>query len=143
MSMKRLAQFVIAVSAIAGAPASLAQAARVDHGKIEYEAHCAICHGAQGRGNGEMRKFLTVPPSDLTTLARRNGGAFPNQLVWDTIDGRGAPAVGPHGGREMPVWGQAYRQEALAQAVSAQQPEWYVRNRIVALLDYLSRMQER
>jgi mono/diheme cytochrome c family protein len=116
---------------------------RVDHGKVEYEAHCAICHGASGRGNGEMRKFLNKAPSDLTTMARRNGGAFPNQLAWDMIDGRGATEIGPHGTREMPVWGQRYRMEGLSQAGTASEPEWYVRNRIVALLDYLSRMQEK
>lgn len=54
---------------------------RVDAGKLEYEAHGATCHGTGGTGNGELRRFLTVAPSDLTTLARRNGGAFPNQLV--------------------------------------------------------------
>jgi hypothetical protein len=76
-------------------------------------------------------------------MARRNGGAFPNQLAWDMIDGRGATEIGPHGAREMPVWGQRYRIEALLQAGTATEPEWYVRNRIVALLDYLSRIQER
>jgi hypothetical protein len=76
-------------------------------------------------------------------MARRNGGAFPNQLAWDMIDGRGATEIGPHGAREMPVWGQRYRIEALLQAGTATEPEWYVRNRIVALLDCPSRIQER
>lgn len=115
----------------------------MDQGKIEYDAHCASCHGPTGKGNGELRRFLTSPPSDLTQMARRNGGAFPNQLAWEIIDGRSSREIGPHGTRTMPVWGQAYRLEALQQAVTAQQPEWYVRNRIVALLDYLSRIQER
>ena len=58
--------------------------------------------------------------------------------------GAAAPkTVGPHGTRAMPVWGQQYRIEALSQAGTAAEPEWYVRNRIVALLDYLSRMQDK
>ena len=114
---------------------------KVDVGKIEYESHCAICHGDNGRGNGEMRKFLTKAPSDLTTMAKRNGGVFPNQIAWEIIDGR--TEVGSHGTRTMPVWGRVYRQEAFSELVPAYQPEWYVRNRIVALLDYLSRIQER
>lgn len=114
---------------------------KVDVGKLEYESHCAICHGDNGRGNGEMRKFLTKPPSDLTTMSKRNGGVFPNQIAWEVIDGR--TEVGPHGTRTMPVWGRVYRQEAFSELVPAYQPEWYVRNRIVALLDYLSRIQER
>ncbi len=116
---------------------------RFDAGKVEYDAHCAVCHGPTGAGNGELRRFLTVAPSDLTTLSRRNGGAFPNQLVWDVIDGRGGPEIGPHGPRTMPVWGQRFRQEAFQQASTATEPEWYVRNRIVALLDYLSRIQQK
>lgn len=125
-----------------GATPALAQQ-RVDAGKVEYEAHCAICHGTNGRGSGEMRRFLTIAPSDLTTMAKRNGGAFPNELAWELIDGRSAREIGPHGTRAMPVWGQRYRFEALQQASTAAEPEWYVRNRIVALLDYLSRMQEK
>lgn len=132
---------LILVGALGLATAASAQQ-RVDHGKVEYDAHCANCHGASGRGNGELRKFLTKPPADLTTMAKRNGGAFPNQLAWDVIDGRGGD-IGLHGSREMPVWGQSYRMEALSQAGTAQQPEWYVRNRIVSLLDYLSRLQEK
>ena len=116
-------------------------APRADMGKLEYESHCAICHGDNGRGNGELRKFLTKAPTDLTTMAKRNGGAFPNQMAWEVIDGR--TEVGPHGTRAMPVWGRAYRQEAYAQLTTAYEPEWYVRNRIVALLDYLSRIQEK
>lgn len=116
-------------------------AQRVDMGKVEYESHCAICHGENGRGNGELRKFLTKAPSDLTTMSKRSGGTFPNQLAWEIIDGRSE--VGPHGTRAMPVWGRVYRQEAFSEMIPAYQPEWYVRNRIVALLDYLSRIQEK
>jgi len=112
-----------------------------DAGKQEYDAHCAICHGPTGAGNGEMRRFLTNAPPDLTGIAKRNGGAFPNQLIWEMIDGRNALQSGFHGTREMPIWGQRYRLDALRQADTSPAPEWYVRNRIVALLDYLSRIQ--
>jgi mono/diheme cytochrome c family protein len=134
--------WVLAGGALSAAFAAQAQQ-RVDAGRVEYEAHCAVCHGPAGAGNGELRRFLTVPPSDLTTLSKRNGGAFPNQLVWEVIDGRSSTEIGPHGPRTMPVWGQRYRQEALQQASTAAEPEWYVRNRIVALLDYLSRLQQK
>jgi mono/diheme cytochrome c family protein len=127
---------LLALSAACGA-----QTAQRDAGRTEFESHCAICHGDNGRGNGEMRKFLTRAPTDLTTMSKRNGGAFPNQLAWEIIDGRSE--IGPHGTRAMPVWGRQYRYEALASPTSANEPEWYVRNRIVALLDYLSRIQER
>jgi mono/diheme cytochrome c family protein len=118
----------------------LAQPA-LDMGRLEYESSCASCHGITGKGEGVLRQFLTKPPSDLTTLARRNGGAFPTQLVWEMIDGRSATDIGPHGAREMPVWGSEYRARAALSPESGMQPEWYVRGRIVALLDYLSRLQ--
>lgn len=116
-----------------------------DLGKHEYESKCASCHGASGKGDGVMRKHLVTPASDLTTLAKRNGGALPAQLVWMMIDGRLEKEIGPHGSREMPVWGREYRQEVLRAAgpegAAFAQPEWYVRGRIVALIDYLARIQ--
>ena len=115
--------------------------AQVDAGRQEYLAHCASCHGPYGRGDGDLKKFLVAPPSDLTTVSQRNGGAFPNQLMWELIDGRSTKVLGPHGSREMPVWGQRYRQDALDNPAERAAPEWAVRNRIVALLDYLSRIQ--
>ena len=116
-----------------------------DLGKHEYDSKCASCHGASGKGDGSIRAHLVKAPSDLSTLAKRNGGAFPSQLVWMTIDGRTSTQIGPHGSREMPVWGSEYRQEVLRAAgpegAMYAKPEWYVRGRIVALIDYLARIQ--
>lgn len=116
-----------------------------DLGKHEYESKCASCHGLSGKGDGEMHKHLINAPTDLTLLAKQSGGAFPTQLVWLTIDGRTEKDIGPHGSREMPVWGREYRQEVLRAAgpegAAFAQPEWYVRGRIVALIDYMARIQ--
>lgn len=114
---------------------------RVDAGQRAYETHCASCHGMGARGDGPMKPFLTVAPSDLTTIAKRNGGAFPEQLVWEMIDGRSSVSIGPHGSREMPIWGQEFRDEARRRGDMA--PEWSARNRIVALLGYLDRLQQK
>ena len=119
------------------AGAGLAQTT-YDLGKNEFEASCASCHGVSAKGTGAMRPYLVTPPADLTTLVKRNGGVFPTQRVWDMIDGRNTPAgVGPHGAREMPVWGNVYRSE------DTQPYELHVRTRISALIDYLSRIQEK
>lgn len=112
-----------------------------DLGRREYMSSCAACHGAGGKGDGPMKAWLTKAPSDLTTLAKRNGGAVPAQLVWEMIDGRSSKEIGPHGSREMAVWGDVYRAQALADPKTATAPEWYVRGRIVALIDYLQRIQ--
>lgn len=118
-----------------------AQADSADLGRLEYEGNCATCHGLGGKGDGPMKQVLTKAPSDLTTLTKRNGGAFPNQLVWEIIDGRTSASIAAHGTREMPVWGAVFRSQALQYPGMALQPEWYVRGRIVALLDYLARLQ--
>lgn len=142
--MKSRIGLVLAGSAVLIAGAALAQPA-FDLGKYEYESKCASCHGDTGQGFGPMRPYLVKQPSDLTTLAKRNGGAFPTQLVWLMIDGRTEKQIGAHGSREMPVWGREYRQEVLRAAgpegMAFAQPEWYVRGRIVALIDYLARIQ--
>lgn len=101
-----------------------------DFGKREYQSNCASCHGASGKGDGALVRQLVKAPPDLTTLARRNGGVYPSQRVWDMIDGRTSTEIGPHGTREMPVWGNVFE-------------PWYARNRITSLVDYLAQIQAR
>jgi high-affinity iron transporter len=36
----------------------------------DFTTHCAVCHGATGRGDGPAAKGLTPPPADLTDAAR-------------------------------------------------------------------------
>lgn len=132
---------VFALMQAAPAAAQNQNRPRVDAGQRVYETHCASCHGMAGRGDGPMKPFLTVAPSDLTSIAKRNGGTFPEQLVWEMIDGRSSISIGPHGSREMPIWGQEFRDEARRRGDTA--PEWSVRNRIVALLGYLDRIQQK
>lgn len=110
---------------------------RVDFGQREYVSSCASCHGESGRGDGVLKLYLVKAPSDLTTLSKRNGGVFPSQRVWDTIDGRTSTDIGPHGAREMPVWGDIYRSE------DTHPRDLHARIRISSLLDYLARLQEK
>jgi len=35
-----------------------------------YTTHCAVCHGAEGRGDGPVARGLTPPPANLTDPAR-------------------------------------------------------------------------
>jgi mono/diheme cytochrome c family protein len=122
--------------ALAVLPAAFAQSG-FDLGKREYEASCASCHGSAGKGDGALRQHLVKAPADLTTLVKRNGGVFPTQRVWEAIDGRGSTQVGAHGTRDMPIWGNVFRAE------DTQPYELHVRTRISALVDYLSRLQEK
>ena len=68
-----------------------------------YTAYCAVCHGIDAKGRGPAADALKVPPSDLTTLAKRNGGKYPSDHVTNAIQGN--LYVPAHGSREMPVWG--------------------------------------
>lgn len=124
------------------APAAAQSANAAEAGRREYQSACATCHGIDGRGDGPMKPFLLRAPADLTTLAARRGGAFPRQQIADLIDGRGEEGPGPHGTREMPVWGLVYREEADWRLRGVPFPaEWSVRGRILALVDYLATLQ--
>ena len=119
-----------------------------DFGQREFNANCATCHGYDGKGRGPVAGFLTKNPPDLTLLARQNGGVFPMDRLYRTIDGRdlpeGAQAAGPHGSREMPIWGRDYRiRDAEYYGDTPYDSEAMVRGRILALLEYLSRVQAR
>lgn len=111
---------------------------RVDVGKREYEMNCAICHGSDGKGNGPFVELLKRSPPDISTMARRNGGVFPLATVYQVIEGAG----GGHGTREMPIWGTAFRVGAAEyyRDVPYDQ-EVVVRARILALAEYLNRIQ--
>lgn len=75
-----------------------------------FRAYCATCHGEDGRGQGPVASSLKTRPSDLTTLASRNGGVFPSARVRSVLSGDGKTAsVVAHGSSAMPVWGPIFR----------------------------------
>jgi mono/diheme cytochrome c family protein len=38
-----------------------AQAQEVTLGEFEYRNSCAVCHGVEGRGDGPLAEYMTVP----------------------------------------------------------------------------------
>jgi hypothetical protein len=71
-------------------------------------------------------------------MSKRNGGVFPFAKTYEVIEGAG---VG-HGTREMPIWGQDYSIRAAEYYVDVPyNSEAYVRARILALVEYLNRLQ--
>jgi mono/diheme cytochrome c family protein len=74
-----------------------------------FGVYCASCHGVHGIGNGPAASALKKRPPDLTRIAERNGGIFPEDRVRNIIAGS-APAISAHGSREMPVWGPIFHQ---------------------------------
>ena len=74
-----------------------------------FRAHCASCHGLDGKGSGPVAPTLKATVADLTVLAKRNGGKFPVERARRIISGN-EPSLLPHGSREMPVWGPIFHQ---------------------------------
>lgn len=112
---------------------------RIDRGKKEYDAKCAICHGSAAKGDGPYREFISKIP-DLTVLAKNNKGVFPINRVYEVVDGR--QVVKAHGTRDMPIWGREYSIAAVEQYRDVDyDQEAFVRTRILSLIDYLYRIQ--
>jgi mono/diheme cytochrome c family protein len=71
-----------------------------------YRSSCAACHGENADGKGPVAQFLNVPVPDLTRIAARRNGEFPELEIFRTIDGQAGLAA--HGPRHMPVWGYEF-----------------------------------
>lgn len=137
MRSNRFLEWLVAAAALAVAGAALAQP-KMEIGKREFESKCAVCHGKDGKGAGPYAESLKRPLPDLTTMARRNGGVFPVDKTFATIEGAGAG----HGTREMPVWGLDYSIQAVEQMPDLPYNQAvYVRTRIMSLLEYLNQLQ--
>jgi len=76
-------------------------------GADTYAFYCAPCHGKDGKGRGPVAEALKTLPADLTTLAARNGGAFPKDRVRAFVTA-GDRAIPAHGSPAMPVWGPTF-----------------------------------
>jgi mono/diheme cytochrome c family protein len=131
--------------------ATLAQAEDLDIGKSEFQSSCASCHGTDAKGNGPVSSQLKTPPPDLTMLSKNNNGVFPTNAVYEII--YGSKTVPTHGTREMPIWGERFNPivnlphsvdpSYWKMAGPEQSPEVVVRTRILAVIDYLNRVQQK
>ena len=104
-------------------------------GAAVFSTYCASCHGTSARGDGPLASSMRRKPANLTEIAKRNGGVYPSELVFRTIDGRN-PVRG-HGGPDMPVWGDAFSRSREAG------DETRVKAVIQSLVDYLDGIQLR
>jgi len=104
-------------------------------GAYAFRTYCASCHGTDGKGEGPLAENLRVHPPDLTLIAKRNGGEFPAEKMARIVDGR-SPLKG-HGGPDMPVWGDAFRNADTGYDDAS------VKARIRGIVDYLKTLQAR
>ncbi len=84
---------------VACAPVSMPEP---QEGAAFFAANCTSCHGTGGQGNGPVSGDLNPKPTNLTTLAQRNGGTFPTARALSYI--WGDPEQG-HLARVMPQFG--------------------------------------
>jgi mono/diheme cytochrome c family protein len=128
----------------AGYPADKADIRKIDIGKAEYEQKCVICHGILGKGDGVYGQMLKKPATDLTVLSKNNGGVFPFARVFETIEG--THELKAHGTREMPIWGKEYRSSKYYDDYLYEEGmdrAYYARSRILALTEYIYRLQRK
>jgi mono/diheme cytochrome c family protein len=106
-----------------------------------FKEYCAVCHGPSGKGDGPVATALKVPPPDLTTLARRHDGKFPDDYVSNVLkNGVQNPA---HGSGEMPVWGPIFDTLNRWKALCPGMDETPVTLRITNLTNYLKSIQKK
>ena len=86
-----------------GASTCSVAAQETNEGREEYLQSCAVCHGQDGSGLGSTTSKLQIKPADLRSLAKRNGGVYLPNYVYEKIDGRRAPNF--HAKSAMPIWG--------------------------------------
>jgi mono/diheme cytochrome c family protein len=103
-------------------------------GKRTYMEYCASCHGEDAKGMGPAASALKTPPSDLTTLAMRHAGKFPEDYVSEIV--RLGKPIRTHGSTDMPVWGPIFNVRDKFNEVA-------VRRRIKNLCAYLATLQEK
>ncbi len=107
--MRALIPVAAGLAGLAVLAAACTQTAREPSGRALYEAQCAPCHGASGRGDGPLAAGLERPPADLTALLTEWQG-YPRNHVMGYVDGyyrRGET------GEIMPVFGPGMADSTL------------------------------
>jgi mono/diheme cytochrome c family protein len=135
-AMKHVFPVILLAAAGAALGASAQQTVEAplisEGGDALFRTYCASCHGRGGKGDGPISQHLRTVPPDLTQFAARSGGKFDDQKVARIIDGR--KPVSGHGGGDMPVWGDAFKQ-------SGRGTDDLVKARIAALVEHLREIQ--
>jgi mono/diheme cytochrome c family protein len=103
-------------------------------GQEMYKNYCAVCHATDGKGNGPAAEALKVPPTDLTTLAEKNGGKYPALKVSAII--RGEETLAAHGSKDMPIWGKLFWSMSNGHEAEVQQ-------RVANLNKYIESLQKK
>ena len=104
-------------------------------GQRIFKSTCAACHGADARGTGPVAPLLNVEVPDLTHIAARRHGEFPELQIFRIIDGQAG--IQAHGTRHMPVWGYEFFGEDMDDETAHKRAT----DRIDSLVAYLRSIQ--
>jgi high-affinity iron transporter len=80
----------------------------------DFATHCAVCHGAAGRGDGPAAKGLTPPPADLTDAARQSQLSVFGLYNTITLGIKGTAMTGFPALSESQRWALAFHVSTLA-----------------------------
>jgi len=138
MTKPMLASVALVLLAVSTAAPARAEEPSVlaESGEKLYVRHCAVCHGKDASGDGPFAGILRTQPPDLTAIAARRGGAFPDAEIARFVDGRTVPPA--HGTREMPIWGR-WLGEPIAEGTAHDE---VARGEVLAILTYLKTLQK-
>lgn len=131
-----IAAIVVLILLILATVAARAQDFTGYSGAQLYARFCASCHGEKGLGDGVVAASFKIMVPDLTRIARRHGGTFPDEQVRRIIDG--TKTLPPHGSRDMPVWGF----ELYAQNGAQPDPQRATDAMVARLSEYLRSIQK-
>lgn len=131
--MQRTLLTVLAVSVIPFAHPTFADEA----GAQLFGDYCAACHGASGKGDGDMADVIKVQSPNLTLLSKNNDGSFPMLRVLHTIDGR--TGLRAHGS-VMPIFGKTFSEGSDDTGYAE---ILVTRGRVLSLAMYLESIQEK
>jgi mono/diheme cytochrome c family protein len=129
--MRILSLTALVVSSVLFVPTAFADEA----GAALYADYCSACHGASGKGDGDMADVISIPSPNLTLLSKNNGGEFPMLRVIHTIDGR--TGLRAHGS-VMPLFGTSFSKDASDVGYAS---VLQTRGQILSLAVYLESIQ--
>lgn len=115
------------------------QALQAAFGKQIFRVFCVGCHGAGGKGDGDVAEAFDVRLRDLTQIAKENDGTFPKAEIAAAIAGT-SPVRG-HRALVATEWTEMFAAEfeKFAAEMAVNQ---LVARRIEHLLAYLESIQE-
>jgi mono/diheme cytochrome c family protein len=103
---KLMALLPIASAVLVASCAGSGASRHRESGEYLFAEHCAACHGDNARGDGIINPYLKMSAPDLTLIAARRDGNFPDEEIYRIVDGQSREDLTPN--KHMPIWGYEF-----------------------------------